>query len=720
LNPQGRTPRDRHAAGYPPAAADRALRADAAAVATIAAALALLFAWPLAAGSHSFLMFGDAQEQTYAWFQKLAYSIEQGYLPLWNANSTGGHDFAGEIQTAVMYPLNWAWVWLHAADGSISALAIDFLIALQFLIAALGMYGLLRRWQLGAGAALFGALSFVLFGPFAMRASAQANILAGLALMPWAVLAATVHFERGRQRWAMLTGALVGLQVLAGHVQPAVHTAMLIGLIAFLRRDSDGSAKPALRTLASGTWMALAACVVALPQILITSGYLAEAYRWIGGADPLAPGKRVPWRIFGFEHILEPKSLLSAIDPWRFGASDGNALYVGMLGLAMAAWFLASPERRRALPAWRAHGRALLVAAAFALVCVLGHYTWVSTLLRQIPVIGQIRQLGRYAILFHFAVACLAGFALHSLLERPPRAWRPRLDALKAIAAVFLILQLVWLWIHDGLLSPPATQSLWLSLAFGLVVALGNNRRSVVLVAALAVLLAQAWIFRDLVLPRVDGATTAEAAFAARPMLSALESSYGRERVLIDESAGLPRNYGLPRRWQTKHGYGATMHRSYYDFIIRDWGIDTPENDLLGVRWVVARADLPLRLIGREAAGGLSLYERDSWYPRVFLRTQHGSSPRGKALERAIGLEVLHYDDRLQRFRIDSQGDDVAVVTELNYRGWCARVNGAAVSIAPVQLDGLQTPFRSVPVRAGRNELEFEYRPFASLLFGCD
>ena len=68
----------------------------------LAAVPLLLFMPAVLSGSGSFFVFPDAQEQTYAWWQKLAVTWHQGYLPLWDANVYGGRSFIGEFQASVL------------------------------------------------------------------------------------------------------------------------------------------------------------------------------------------------------------------------------------------------------------------------------------------------------------------------------------------------------------------------------------------------------------------------------------------------------------------------------------------------------------------------------------------------------------------------------------------------------------------------------------------
>jgi hypothetical protein len=226
--------------------------------------------------------------------------------------------------------------------------------------------------------------------------------------------------------------------------------------------------------------------------------------------------------------------------------------------------------------------------------------------------------------------------------------------------------------------------------------------------------------FSDLVVARVAAGQDADTRFAGGPITDALADSWGRYRVDVRPSAPLPDNYADAHRLQAKPGHGATMYQPYFDFLARDWSEDSQVNDLLNVRYLITGDERPLPLVSEDRARGLKVYERAHWYPRVFLRSQLTEEPNGAAIERAIALAVEEYGDHVQRFRLNSAVRDQAIVSEIAYPGWCATVNGRPVEISHARIAGSETPLRAVPVQPGDNVIEFRYRPFRSMLFGCD
>ena len=676
---------------------------------------ALVFVPSLLQGTRSFFVWPDAQEQTYAWWQKLAHCWQQGYLPLWDANTFSGHSFVGEFQAGVFYPLAWLWLMLWSNTDGMSVAALEVFILLHFAIAAAGMGLLLRYWSLGRLASASGAVVFALLGPVAERAAAQPNIFFGLCWLPWALFFASNHLATGRLRYALSTGAVIALQVLAGHIQPAYHTVLMVAamVIAHHSRIRPNWRATLTASLRSGFPMIAALLLLAAPQWILSFQYLSDAYRWVGANWPIGPGQRVPYKVFAFQHVVAPGDLPNLIDPWRFIVDDANSLYMGTVTLGLIGWFLASSRRRASIRAWREHGRWLTIIAVFAVVAMLGHYTPLAAVLRYLPLIGGIRELGRYTILFHVAACVLAACAIEALKSEYARErWR---SPIAWIVLLIVLVPILYLSHHRAMLSPESVYALALSACVGAVFLFTGSGRATA-ACSFATLVITACLFSRLAVPKVHLSRPVTEAFAPINLLAKLDDVYGRDRVIIDESAQLPQNYADARRLQTPYGHAATMYRPYFDFLSRDGSLGGEVNDLLNVRYVLSRKPLDLPLVATDASGGLHLYERPTAYSRVFLASQYGTEP---ALRRAK-FDVLQYDDQTQRFRIHVERRGQAIVSEIAYPGWCARVNGKSERIERAKLGGIETPLRAVWLDAGDNDIQFRYRPFHYLLFGCD
>lgn len=672
-------------------------------------ALASLLLPPLWSGTASYLLYPDAQEQTYAWWQHLARGWHAGYLPLWDAHIYSGRSFAGEMQAAVFYPLNWIWLLAFSTpDGSMPILAIESLIALHFLIACLGMWALLRHWQLGQVAAAVGAICFALLGPVAERAPGQANILAGLSWIPLAVLFASLHASSGRRRWAIAAGAVIALQCLAGHVQPAFHAALLAGLLCLFHhlRSEPGWRSAGIATLRSGAWMIVSIIVLALPQWWLTFEYLSDAYRWVGAERPMDPGEAAPYAIFSTHFIVEPAGFLSLLDPWRVRSDDANNLYLGGVGLLLAI-FGATWPREHLPPPLRPQRRWLIVLALLAGVAVMGASTPLPRLLYLMPIVRDIRELGRHVILIQFVLCLLAALGAERLLRRTPPV---ATGSSAALAIAILGSSILWV-AHLSALSAQAWQALawgFAALTLGCVAAVP---RTAIAAGLLAGLLHTAWNYRPLHMPHVHDMTPVSAAFAPLEILAPVEREYGRTRLFIDDSVGLRRNYADAHRLQVPLGHSATMYRPYFDFLAQDWTIEGKVYDLLNIRYVLTRKPLDFPLLAEDQTLDLKLYRRPHAYPRVFAENVASASDAERTSEQ--GFELLHYDDHRIEFSVALEETGRIVVSEIAYPGWCATRDGQPLAIDTAIIGGMQTPLMALALPAGAHRIELRYRPFA-------
>jgi hypothetical protein len=308
--------------------------------------------------------------------------------------------------------------------------------------------------------------------------------------------------------------------------------------------------------------------ITAAPQLVLSAQYLAHAYRWVGADAPIAPGQPVPYRVFAYQSILTPADLLHLLDPWRWSITDANAIYVGTTTLWLGVWFLARRARRQSIPAWREHGPWLTVLGIGGIIVMLGHYTFIPRLLRRLPVLGSVRELGRYAVLWQLFASVLAACSIEALSKaRPRNFWRGGGALFGAVFAALLLLY--WGFVDRSVLSPPAIIALaGMLLVAGTWHVFGAGRVSALLASASLALTAV--LFAPEIAPDARIAPPVDVAFATHPLLRPLEQEYGQARVLIDESTGLPQNYADAHRLQTVSGHAATMYVRYFDFWSRD------------------------------------------------------------------------------------------------------------------------------------------------------
>ena len=675
----------------------------------------LVISWPvLVSRTRSFFVFPDNVQQFYPWYQKLAQAVHSGYLPFWDANAFTGHFFLGEFQTGIFYPLNLLWVLLFGTPAGIDIFYLELLVVFHFFLASLGMYLLAREWRLSQIASPGAAIVFAYSGAVAFRAEAQICIFYGLALLPFVIFFLARYVRTSRAPYLLVAGIFLGLQVLAGHLQPPFHTAVIASfylLSEAIRRKGD-ILRRLVRFAGPLALLGATAFVVSGPQLVPGLEYLQVAYRHVGAAGPLHPGESVPYDIFAYTNIIEPSQFLNLLDPAKYYIPDGNEIYIGVFPLLLIGLFLIRRAPTRSDSSFRVNWPWLSALAAFAVLAVVGHYTPLSLLLNRLPVVNSIRELGRYTILLHFVLALFVGFAILSLQEFPLWA-KANGRPLAVLVAVWILLSVLFV-LSLGLWRPfPSAVAYQIGLGFGFALAaIALRRRNEALAVFILLLLgAGLALDRDTYIPKIQGSEYAAATFAKNKIIEYLEPYYGKYRVAEADPQhnALPWNIGDVYPIQTKMGWGATVYGPFWDLISRDWSVDSNVNDALNVRFVVSKTPLNLKLLVQDSASGLMLYERNNYYPKVFFQSQVAMS--GKSIDALNEFDVLDYSDQYQKYLVRAPDAEQVIFSELYFPGWHVFVDGAEAELNVARVKESAPIFDSVSLQKGSHIVELKYSP---------
>jgi hypothetical protein len=169
-------------------------------------------------------MFRDAGLFTYPNAAFLRESYWHGEFPLWNPLNNCGIPFLAQWNMAALYPLS----LLYIVPPLVFGLNLFFIVHL--FVAGLGMYLLSFQWTKNHFAAAIAGIAFT-FNGMTLNCLMWTSNLAGLAWMPWVVLAVEQAFLLGGRR--MVLAALIGtMQMLTGAAEIIVFTwLVLFGLL---------------------------------------------------------------------------------------------------------------------------------------------------------------------------------------------------------------------------------------------------------------------------------------------------------------------------------------------------------------------------------------------------------------------------------------------------------------------------------------------------------
>jgi len=713
---------------------------------------------------------GDLANFLYPTYRFVAESWRQGTIPLWNPYVFGGMPAIGDIQAGVLYPLNLLVFFL--ADP-LTLRHLELLSVAHFFLAGVGMYALLRFGRLGAGgnalarpAALLGAVAFE-YSDFFVTHFGNLNLIAGIAWLPWVILCFHRGCRAGRPGPVAVSGLLLGVALLAGHIQPFLFIVLTLGLLALwlavrsrlpLAGDQSpargGAGRPLFYFALAVLIAALIAAPVLLPAVEMTGRTVRAAF----------PYERA------VEFSLPPAHLIGLFIPGFFGRGPANAwgpwprVEVGYLGVLPLLLALLSPllSRRPKLSNTQFLNspslHLFILLSLVGLVLALGGYGVVHGWLYQlVPGFGSLRAPARFVVLLDFGLAGLAALAFDRLcrplspeneqrLQRVGRLlpWAYLLVVLALAPAAYLLLAQAQSR-DPAILARQANAAnaiafflLLLGLSVGLLLA--RPRRCVS---------PQTWAVAALLLTIVDlhslGAyvdlgTTDPMQVFDRPGVVATLTGDGT-RFRLDSRTNVddlwPPTAALLHRQRDVYGDNPLMLSDFHRYWEGLGSRSTPLYDLLNVKYLLVRQGTPLDTAKfapvSEDPSGLAVYVNRSALPAAwvvyrsrvvadkddawaaihapgFAPTQTvvltGGGPVLPGDVTGGSAAVIAADANALLLEVNAVAEGIVVVSEVWYPGWRAWVDGQETPVLPA--DYL---LRGVAVPAGRHQVRLVYDP---------
>ncbi len=349
------------------------------------------------------------------WDQHIAYAeaaasslLEHRELPFWNPYLCGGTPLLAHPESRVLTPFFLLYLALPAG------VAMQWDIALHFVVAVLGMVLLLRQGRVPLAAALIGAL---VFGGSTFLVLHLAEGHTWILSAAYAPLVFALY-ERGFDRlfWAGLAGVFLALIVGEGGIYPAPHLCLFLLLYAAGLSLTGRSPRP---LLVLGV-VYFTAALLAAPKVLPLLSLMGRTPRHVD-SDEMLPLRAIL-------HVLTDRH--QALDrpfDWTYWPWHEQGHYVGMVALLLAAVALLKAERRSLVLGSVGLIFALLAAGSFA--------PWAPwALLHKLPVFRSQHVPSRFLALVVLTVAILAARGTGALLE-----WSPS-SRLRTSLALLLVL----------------------------------------------------------------------------------------------------------------------------------------------------------------------------------------------------------------------------------------------------------------------------------------
>jgi len=391
------------------------MRSDRTAVILIVVFLVALFADVLVLGRCFYAR--DLTTYHYPMKKVMHDIVWSGQFPLWNAAASGGQPIAANPAYELFYPPQWLVFLPGFHYGYILHIWVHFVIA------AVGMYALLRSMDLEIVSSLFGSLSFAVGGPLLSLLSTLPFFFA-VSWIPSILLFARRCILKPNVRDASLAAILFGLEALTGEPVTVLQTAALVGAYALYRGWRARDRRVAARALGIGAAIAVAGLLLASAQLLPGFDHARDTIRsqtlGFEGVSVWSMHPARPLELFFpelFRHLRAAATgypLIATLYPVGPEAFIGD-LYIGILAALLAITGLLLGKRGAGLVA-------LLLFVSYYVA--LGNHTPLLRFLYDVHLFRTIRFPEKFAITFALVLIIWSAMVLDDIVRGNARMRR--------------------------------------------------------------------------------------------------------------------------------------------------------------------------------------------------------------------------------------------------------------------------------------------------------
>ncbi len=345
-----------------------------------------------------------------------AEALKHAELRLWTPLIFGGYPLFADGEAGMLYPLN-----LLVLPWATPEQALLLLPVLHTFLSAAFTYYLARTLGLGAFPGVVAGLVYALSG-FAAGQAVHANVMRSLAWLPLELALIVRMCEATgatRLRYAVLGGAVFGVQALALHIHITLLSALAVGAFV-LYRWAASFTRPRALWLRQGLF--LGACLgtvgivgmgLAAVQLLPLGELATETYRGAGLSSALsAPNSIWPGDLVTL--LLPRLHDVGNRDYWGPWVKWETMLYIGVMPLALVGVGLAG--RRRSGKMFFALLMLGSLLAGFGSYGPLPLWDWLHAL----PGFNVLKSPGRFSLLFSLGAAIMAAYGLDNLMRAIP------------------------------------------------------------------------------------------------------------------------------------------------------------------------------------------------------------------------------------------------------------------------------------------------------------
>ena len=629
-------------------------------------------------------------------------SLRAGRLPLWSPYLFCGYPIAAEGQIAAFYPVSLLISYLLPSPA-----AINWLIVLHLLLAAVSMYLLTRSLGLAPFSACLSAVIFS-FSGYLFAHLHHVSLICAASWLPLILLFIDRAWRVRLLPYAPLAAAALGAAALCGHPQTLFHVCLAVIFWLAWRLLATGQS--------SGEWRFGRAAAVCGLTFSLAFGLAAVQLLLTADLAAAAPHGQRGDLSYVTSFSLLPGHLRGLLSPdWQgspaFNTYRGEpyyweyVLYLGLLPLLLA--IIGAATRR---------GRVWAALGLGALLLALAQGNPLYHLLRFLPGFADFRAPARFIFLYTFAAALLAAYGWEALSRLRWLAPRPRLTIVAALVALITASDLLGFARTMAPLASPLIFRGQPPVAHALRQDTTWSR---------ALILSPITIYADWLPP---------GGWAENP------NGWAEARGLLP--AAIPQSFGI----RTVGGYAGFTDPEQAPFLkpLAENAVhpdDLPLLSLVGARYLIAAPHVPVPDLPSAQVPPFVIYRNDAALPRAFAVGEIIVAPTPDAA-RTTTLQLAQAD-RLRESAVvqgDLQGlqpsrpaeaildveeprpehvlisarsdaDAILVLNERWDRDWRVLIDGR-----PAPLLRVDSLLMGAALPSGQHTVEFVYRPRALLI----
>ncbi len=673
----------------------------------------LLFSWFLLSGIDQFPYpaSGEYSDFTITHFPNLVYTQnslkEWGQVPLWNTAILSGNPYAADPLSSLWYPPYWLAVALPAPFG------LNFLTIIHVAAGGLGLALLAEALGFRQLAAYTAGVVFVLMPKlYAHLGAGHITMIWAVSLTPWLLYLEHRSSQVSNSIFSRVLPALAAGWILLADVRWGLWSWLLWWTFAYSQARGTGAwvkTKP-VNVFVRIAWQKAQQSITA---ILIASPLLLPLIQFIG----LSTRNSIK-TTDSLYLSLPPASLFGLVYP-NFGGSAEWMTYFGVVPIVLFLVVLACKRNRSKMSFW-------IIWFFVALVVSLGDNLPGAELVARLPVFSLLRVPPRCLFIAGICLSVITASGLQLLsgdLEGKEK------KVIRLVIAGFIALS-VGIGLLFGMNAEKPVGFIWgaaISALVGSAILFMTYKR-ITIRAVFAILLA-------LLIVDLGFTSHSMIQFENEPKTYAEKIEISKTIIAEDENQGrvYSPSYSVPQEMAALNdirladgiaplqlaSYSAYMAEatgvktSGYSVTVPDFVTGNPRLDnkdalldveklgWLNVAHIVAAFSL-------ESAGielvkeldGVYIYRNTAVMPAAWVQ-------EGTELNAAINFQpaqIIQYSPN--KVIIQAEGAGILVLTDPNYPGWKAEVDGEKTKI--LDIGGL---LRGVEISAGSHEVEYSFRP---------